>query len=45
MDEVTSHLTEPSSVAEGKNPMGDEDEDEDFILDSSNDDDDDDSAE
>jgi hypothetical protein len=45
MDEVTSHLTEPSSVAEGKKPMGDEDEDEDFIVDSSNDDDDDDSAE
>jgi hypothetical protein len=40
MDEVTSQLTKPSSVAEGKKPMDDKDEDEDYIEDATNDDDD-----
>jgi hypothetical protein len=37
-DEVTSHLTEPSSVAQGNKTMGDEDEDEDFNADASDED-------
>jgi hypothetical protein len=44
-DDDTSHLTEQSTVDEGKKPMGDEDEDEDFDVDASNEDVDDDNDE